>query len=131
MDDIFSDVERVMAALCEPLGDCAPRRRRLVADYKGSDGKDLHQDLVTWHHKQATDAALVQSIREALTGNGCTPTALGELLEGGGTAVLYMAPGYLEEFAAEMGLTMPQDIAAALSAAGVHPVNWEELTHGG
>ena len=58
-------------------------------------------------------------------------TALGELLEGGGTAVLYMAPGYLEEFAAEMGLTMPQDIAAALSAAGVHPVNWEELTHGG
>ena len=34
MDDIFSDVERVMAALCEPLGDCAPRCRRMVADYK-------------------------------------------------------------------------------------------------
>lgn len=42
MDDIFSGVERVMAALCEPLGDCAPRCRRLVADYKDSTGSLLH-----------------------------------------------------------------------------------------
>lgn len=45
-------------------------------------------------------------------------------------AALYLAPGHLEEFAAEMGLTMPENIAA-LTAAGVHPVNWEELAYGG
>lgn len=130
MDDIFSDVERVMAALCEPLGDCAPRCRRLVADYKDSTGRDLHQELVTWHDRRATDEALVQSIREALAGNGCKLTALAEYIENGKANTLYLAPGYLEEFAAEMGLTMPENIAAALTAAGVHPVNWEELTHG-
>ena len=71
MDDIFSDVEWAMAALGEPLGNYAPRCRRLVADYKDSAGKDLHQDLVTWHDRRATDEALVQSIREALAGNYC------------------------------------------------------------
>ena len=131
MDDIFSDVEWAMAALCEPLGNYAPRCRRLVADYKDSAGKDLHQDLVTWHDRRATDEALVQSIREALAGNGCKLTALAEYMEDGTGRALYLAPGYLEEFAAERGLTMPEDIAAALTAAGVHPVNWEELTHGG
>lgn len=131
MDDIFSGVERVMAALCEPLGDCAPRCRRLVADYKDSTGRDLHQELVTWHDRRATDEALVQSIRDALAGNGCKLTALAEYIENGKANALYLAPGYLEEFAAEMGLTMPKDIAAALTYAGIHPVNWEELTHGG
>lgn len=131
MDDMFSEVERMMAALCEPLGDYAPRRRRLIADYKDSTGRDLHQDLVTWHDRRATDSALVQSIREALAGNGCKLTALAEYMEDGRGSVLYMAPGYLEEFAAEMGLPPLEDIAAALTAAGVHPVNWEELTHGG
>lgn len=121
MDDIFSDVERVMAALCEPL----------VADYKDSTRRDLHQELVTWHDRRATDEALVQSIRDALAGNGCKLTALAEYMEDGAGRALYLAPGYLEEFAAEMGLTMPENIAAALTAAGVHPVNWEELTHGG
>lgn len=118
MDDIFSDVERVMAA---------PRCRRLVADYKDSTGRDLHQELVTWHDRRATDEALVQSIQEALAGNGCKLTALAEYMEDGAGRALYLAPGYLEEFAAEMGLNMPENIAAA----GVHPVNWEELTHGG
>lgn len=80
MDDIFSDVERVMAALCEPLVGCAPRCRRLVADYKDSTGRDLHQELVTWHDRRATNEALVQSIREALAGNGCKLTALAEYI---------------------------------------------------
>ncbi len=41
MDNIFSHVERGMAALCEPLWDCGPRWR-LVADYKDSTGSLLH-----------------------------------------------------------------------------------------
>lgn len=44
------------------------------------------------------------------------------------TNAIYLAPGYLEEAAAEWGLTMPDDLSAALIAAGIRPVNWEELT---
>ena len=131
MDDIFSDIERVMTALCEPLENCASRCQRLVADYKDNAGKDFHQELVIWHNRRATDEALIQSIQEALAGHRCKLTALSEYMEDGPGRVLYLAPGYLEEFAAEMGLTIPGNIAAALTAAGVHPVNWEELTHGG
>lgn len=130
MDNILNDAIRAMDTLCKPMGEYAPRARRLVADYKDKDGADLHQELVTWHDRQATDEALVQSIRDALAGHGCRLTALAERLEDGTVRALYLAPGYLEEFAAEMGLTMPEDMAGALTAAGIHPVNWEELAHG-
>lgn len=130
MNYTFADVERAMSALYGALGDCAPLCRRLIADYKDGAGRDLHQEFVTLHDRRATDEALVQSIREALSGNGCVLTALLEYLKDGSGRALYLAPGYLEECAAEMGLTMPENISAALTAAGVHPVNWEELTHG-
>lgn len=106
------------------------RRRRLLADYKDSTGRDLHQDLMTLHDPRATDEALVKSVRDFLAGRGCKLTGLVEYMVDGRGRVVYLAPGYLEEFAAEMGLTMPEDLAVALTAAGVHPVNWEELTHG-
>lgn len=130
MDNILNDAIRAMDTLCKPLGEYAPRARRLIADYKDRDGADLHQELVTWHDRRATDEALVQSVRDALTGHGCRLTALAECLEDGTMRALYLAPGYLEEFAAEMGLTMPKDIAATLTAAGVRPVNWSELVGG-
>lgn len=123
MNDIFADAARVFDAMCGGL----IQRRRLVADYKDDTGRDLHQEIMTLHDPNATDEALVESIREELAQAGCKLTGLAE--EGTGR-VLYLAPGYLEEFAAEMGLTMPENIAAALTAVGVHPVNWEELTHG-
>ena len=44
---------------------------------------------------------------------------------------LYIAPGYLEEAAKELGRSIPKDIPAALEAAGLHPVNLEELKYGG
>lgn len=131
MNNIFSDVNKIMDALCEPLGECVPRRRRLVADYKDETGRDLHQEVMTWHDRRATDAALVESIQKEFSGIGCKLTALAECPENGPGRVLYLAPGYLEEFAVEMGLPIPEDIAATLGAAGVRPVNWEELTHGG
>lgn len=130
MNDIFSDVDRIIDYLCEPLGDLAPRRRRLVADYKDGTGRDFHQEFVVWHDRNAVDAALVESIQNEFARIGCKLTALAEFPEGGRGRVLYMATGYLEEFATEMGLTMPEDMAATLNAAGVHPVNWEELVHG-
>lgn len=130
MNNILNDAVRAMDALCKPLGEYAPRARRLIADYKDKDGTDLHQELVAWHDQRAADETLVQSIRDALAGSGCRLTALAEYMEDGTGRALYLAPGYLEEFAAEMGLTMPEDVAAALTAAGVHPVNWEELVEG-
>jgi len=41
--------------------------------------------------------------------------------------VLYLAPGYLEECMHERGLSVPEDLPAAMRAAGCCPVNWEEL----
>lgn len=126
MDNIFSDVERVVDALTGPLGDYAPRRRHLMVDYKDKEGIDLHQEVLVLHPNGATDESLVQSIKEQLPGL----TAIAELLPGDKWSALYIAPGYLEEYAAEIGLTLPPNIGETLADAGIHPVNLEELKHG-
>lgn len=131
MDDSFSRVNQMMDMLFEPLGDYAPRRRQLLVDYKDRSGMDFHQDLVTWHNRRATDEALVQSVREALAGKGHTLTALWEIIGGGRIKSLYMTPGYLEESLREFGLKAPKDLLEAMGAAGIHPVNWDELTREG
>lgn len=123
-------VEIMMDALCRSMGGYGPRKRHLIADYKDRRGKDMNQDLTVWHSRGASDKSLVESVRCDLARQRYALTALGELLEDGSTRALYPAHGYLEEFAAEMGLTMPEDMTAAMKAAGCHPVNWEELTQG-
>jgi len=131
MDDAFFKTEIMMDSVCHALGDYGPKKRCLIVDYKDRHGTDFNQDLTVWHSQTASDEALVESVRRDLAQRGYTLTALAELMEDGKARALYLARGYLEEFAAEMGLTMPHDMAAALAYAGVHPVNWEELTHGG
>lgn len=126
MDNIFLDVERVVDALTDPLGDYAPRLRHLTVDYKDRDGIDLHQEVLVLHPNGATDESLVQSIQEQVPGL----TAIAELLPGDKWSALYIAPGYLEEYAAEIGLTLPPNIGETLADAGIHPVNLEELKHG-
>ena len=130
MSDTMNDAARAMNLLCKPLGDYAPRVRRLIADYKDKDGVDLHQDLVVCHYRGVTDASLVESVRENLAAGGYTLTSLGELLEDSSARALYLGRGYLEEYLKELGLPVPEDMAAAMAAAGVHPVNWEELVNG-
>jgi len=125
MDDVFSDMERVVDALTGPLGDYAPRRRHLMVDYKDKDGTDFHQEVLVLHPNGATDESLVQSIKEQLPGL----TAIAELLPDDKWSALYIAPGYLEEYAAEIGLTLPPNIGETLVDAGIHPVNLEELKH--
>ena len=125
MDDVFSDMERVVDALTGPLGDYAPRRRHLMGDYKDQDGTDCHQEVLVLHQNGATDESLVQSIKEQLPGL----TAIAELLPDDKWSALYIAPGYLEEYAAEIGLTLPPNIGETLVDAGIHPVNLEELKH--
>lgn len=129
MDNIFSDMAQMMDALTEPLGDYAPRRRHLLADYKDKEGRNYHQELMTWHN--ATDKALVESVKAEVARMGFTLSALLEYQDGSKVAALYIAPGYLEETAKELGRPIPKDISAALEAAGLHPVNLEELKHGG
>ena len=125
MDDVFSDMERVVDALTGPLGDYAPRRRHLMVDYKDKDGTDFHQEVLVLHPNGATDESLVQSIKEQLPGL----TAIAELLPDDKWSALYIAPGYLEVYAAEIGLTLPPNIGETLVDAGIHPVNLEELKH--
>lgn len=127
MDNIFSDMAQMMDALTEPFGDYAPRRRHLMVDYKDEAGMDFHQEVLVLHPNGATDESLVQSIKEQLPGL----TAIAELFLDGRWSALYIAPGYLEEYAAEIGLTLPPNIGETLDKAGIHPVNLEELKHGG
>jgi len=120
-------VEILMDALGQAMGDYALQKRRLLADYKDRQNRDRNQSLTVWHSRNASDAALVESVRRKLTQSGYTLAALWELRSDGSTKALYLAPGCLEACAAEMGFPMPQDMAASLTAAGIHPVNWEEL----
>ena len=126
MDNVFSDLEQMVDALTEPFSDYAPRRLRLMVDYKDETGMDFHQEVLALHPNGATDESLVQSIKEKLPGL----TAIAELLPGDKWSALYIAPGYLEEYAAEIGLTLPPNIGETLDNAGIHPVNLEELKNG-
>lgn len=127
MDNVFSDLEQVVEALSGPLGDYAPHRRHLMVDYKDEAGMDFHQELLVLHPNGATDKSLMQSIKEQLPGL----TAIADLLPDGKWSALYIAPGYLEEYAEEIGLTLPPNIGETLETAGIHPVNLEELKHSG
>ena len=80
MDNIFSDMAQMMDALTEPFGDYAPRRRHLLADYKDKEGQDYHQELMTWHN--ATDKALVESVKAEVARMGFTLSALLEYQDG-------------------------------------------------
>ena len=125
MDNIFSDMVQMMDALTKPFGDYAPRRRHLLADYKDKEGRDFHQELMTWSN--STDTALVEAVKADMARSGFALSALMEYQDGGSVAALYIAPGYLEETAKELGRPIPKDIPAALEAAGLHPVNLEDL----
>lgn len=126
MDNLLFDMAQMMDRLTEPFGDYTPRCRHLMVDYKDEKGRDYHRELMTWHSPSATDESLVQSIKEQLSGL----TAIAELFLDGRWSALYIAPGYLEEYAAEIGLTLPPNIGETLDKAGIHPVNLEELKHG-
>lgn len=100
MDDTFADIERAAAILCGPLGDHAPRCRKLVADYMDSGGRDFNREFMAFG--QITDESLVESIREELARGGYHLRSLIELLEDSVERVLYLAPGVLEEIMREL-----------------------------
>lgn len=52
-------VEIMMDTFCKAMGGYALQKRRLIADYKDRNGKDLNQDLTVWHSRKASDKSLV------------------------------------------------------------------------
>lgn len=127
----YAQVFKVMTA---PLGDHAPRLRLLSVDYKDKRGIDCSQDIAVGQNPDMSDERLVELVRNQCAGMGLTVSAISEVTETASGIVpraLYIRPGFLEESIADQGLPVPDDIAAAMEAVGVHPVNWDELTQKG
>lgn len=112
------DFDKVMSCLLEPLGDYAPKRRYLLLDYKDSSGADLHHAALQYVPRGVTDRDLVRLFREDLARQGYRLSSICEPLGDGGIAILYAAPGFLEECFSDQGLPVPDDIPAALAARG-------------
>lgn len=129
MNDVFTDMARVMELFIKPMGAYAPRLRRLIVDYKDSGGADYNHDLLLLCPPEDTDKKLVEDIRNSLSGQGFTLTSLAEVA-GDSARVLYLHPRYLREAIEEQGMPVPEDMAANMASAGIHPVNWEEFVHG-
>ena len=118
MDKHLSDFDKLMNCLLEPLGDYAPKRRYLLLDYKDPSGKDFHHEALQYVPRGVADRDLVRLFREDLARQGYRLSSICEPLEDGGIAILYAAPGFLEECFSDQGLPVPDDIPAALAARG-------------
>ena len=113
MDKHLSDFDILMNCLLEPLGDYAPKRRYLLLDYKDSSGADIHHAALQYVPRGVTDRDLVRLFREDLARQGYRLSSICEPLEDGGIAILYAAPGFLEECFSDQGLPVPDDIPSA------------------
>lgn len=136
-DDIFNagllSYAKAFRAMAAPLGDHAPRCRLLSIDYKDCHGTDFSQDIAAGQNPGMTDGQMVELIREQYANQGFTVSAITEITETASGIIpraLYIRPGFIEEGFEEQGFPVPEDLSAALSYAGIHPVNWEELVHG-
>jgi len=121
---------QVFSMIAAPLGDQAPRCRLLTVDYKSADGADHCQDIATGQGRDTTDKRLVELIQGQYAGMGFTVSAITEVIvmdDGLGWNSLYIRPGFMEESLRENGVPVPKDMAAAMEAVGICPVNSEEL----
>ena len=64
------------------------------------------------------DVAANETWLEDLARQGYRLSSICEPQEDGGIAILYAAPGFLEECFSDQGLPVPDDIPAALAARG-------------
>lgn len=117
MDKRLSDFDKVMSCLLEPLGDYAPKRRYLLLDYNDSSGADLHHEALQYVPRGVTDRDLVRLFWEDLARQGYRLSSICEPQEDGGIAILYAAPGFLEECFSDQGLPVPDDIPAGAGRA--------------
>lgn len=116
-------------AMTAPLGDYAPKCRLLLVDYKDGSGADYSQEIAVGTHAHTSDKRLVRLVMEQYAGMGLTVSAITEMSDT--PRPLYIRPGFLEECMADRDIPIPADMEGAMEFAGIHPVNWEELAHGG
>lgn len=124
---------QVFNVAAAPLGDKGPRCRLLSIDYKDQNGVDCSQDIAVGAPQDVSDERLVNGIRGQYAVVGFSVSAITEVIvsdDGTAHRALYIKPGFLEECIMEVGSTVPQDMAPALEAMGIHPVNWDELVQG-
>ena len=117
-------IEVIMDACASAIG---YSKRHMLIDYKDRNGNDRNTDVFVWHGAKMTDAAIVKAIKRQLGEEGYTLSALSEIDTG---RAIYLAPGFIEECIADLGLTVSGDIAANLKAAGFNPINLDELMEG-
>lgn len=130
MNNTMNAAEVMLDTLSAVMGDYAPRKRRLLLDFKDDHGQDRNMDAIVWHNPKTTDETVVQMLKEQLCSDGGRLSAISEVLEDGTGYCLYCAPGFLEETMMEHGYPVPADMKAAMEKSGFHPINWEELVNG-
>lgn len=92
---------------------------RLLADYKGHDGKDYHRAFLVPVPRNWTTEELVKCVQHNLA-PGQTLTAVTSLDY---MRPIYVTPGFLEETFQERGLPVPDDMQAALRDMDMEPMS--------
>ena len=124
--DDLDNAEAVFDAIFKGFGDYAPKKRRLVIDFKDGNGTDLNRELLTMQPIGTTLKQLIDSIRLEISATGGKLMGVTELTNA--PRLIYIAPGYLEETMTEMGFQIPTDVEAAVkSDPTFQPVNLDEL----
>lgn len=130
MNNTMSAAEVMFDTISAVMGDYAPRKRRLLLDFKDDHGQDRNMDAIVWHNPKTTDETVVKALQKQMRSEGGRLSAVSEVLEDGTGYCLYCAPGFLEESMVEQGYPVPADMKAAMEKSGFHPINWEELVYG-
>lgn len=76
------EFEAFMDALCEPLGDYAPKKHTIYVDYQ-EDGVDMHTILQMWFAPGGTEQKLVTKVFDLLNTPNRKVTGMTEPAPGG------------------------------------------------
>ena len=79
----------MLDTLSAVMGDYAPRKRRLLLDFKDDHGQDRNMDAIVWHNPKTTDETVVRMLKEQLCSDGGRLSAISEVLEDGTGYCLY------------------------------------------
>lgn len=89
MNNTMNAAEVMLDTLSAVMGDYAPRKRRLLLDFKDDHGQDRNMDAIVWHNPKTTDETVVRMLKEQLCSDGGRLSAISEVLEDGTGYCLY------------------------------------------
>ena len=70
MNNTMNAAEVMLDTLSAVMGDYAPRKRRLLLDFKDDHGQDRNMDAIVWHNPKTTDETVVRMLKEQLCSDG-------------------------------------------------------------